>query len=174
MTTLPNNKIKEIKSKNIAICGLACAGKTVAMHMLKGTFLDIKFAKPHYDVLKILGQEKNRLFMQEFSDLAKKYFGENIFVKIFENTTTQHITKLVCDDLRYKIEFDYCLKNDWTIIYIDTDEDIRKKRSDELDIEWNPNHNSEQSHLFKEQCHYIIENNKTLDILKNKIDLLFK
>jgi len=157
--------------KKIAICGLACAGKTTAYKTL-GIATSIKFAQPHYDVLKILGVEKHRGFMQEFSDLAKKHFGEDIFVKIFENKTNLYNTiksSLACDDLRFEIEFESCLKNDWALIYIDADEKLRKERSDKLGLEWHPNHNSEKAHLFKEKCHYIIENNGGIEDFKKRM-----
>ena len=157
--------------KKIAICGLACAGKTMANNTIVSA-TTLKFAQPHYDVLNILGVNKDRLFMQEFSDLAKKHFGQDIFVKIFESKTEiyERIKSIViCDDLRFQIEFDSCIKNNWTLIYIDADKFLRKERSDKLGLKWNPNHNSEKSHLFKDRCHYIIENNGTIKQFKNQL-----
>jgi len=163
----------------IAIAGLACAGKTTVYNNLatiyeKNTSL-IKFAKPHYDVLSILGVPKNRLFMQDFSDLAKKHFGEDIFVKAYDNYVNEYeidnnIDVLICDDLRYQIEFDYCKMNDWYLIYVESDENLRKERSDKLGLKWNPKHNSEQCHLFYHKCDLLLKNNGTVEEFKSVID----
>jgi len=166
--------------KKIAIAGLACAGKTsVYEHMLSKDkrIKRIKFAKPHYDVLDVLGVPKHRFFMQEFSDLAKKHFGQDIFVKAYDNYVNKFEAAdknclLVCDDMRYQIEFDYCKSNDWYLIYVDADEKLRKKRSDALGLEWKPHHNSEQCHLFYHKCDIIIKNNTTLDELKGIVDMI--
>jgi len=163
---------KVSKKKKIVFCGLACCGKTTAQKCFRSSTV-LKFAQPHYDVLKILGVEKHRLFMQEFSDLVKKYFGEDIFVKIFERKAKIYNrikSILICEDLRYLIEFESCLKNGWTMVYIEADEKLRKERSDRLGLDWNPNHNSEADPpLFKNRCHYIITNNGTIDEFKQKI-----
>jgi len=161
-----------LKNKKIVFCGLACAGKTTAQQYFKGSMV-LKFAQPHYDVLQILGVKKHRAFMQEFSDLAKKYFGEDIFIKIFERkakTYSQIKSLLICEDLRYLTEFESCLKNGWTIVYIEADEKLRKERSDKLGLEWRPDHNSEQDPpLFKNRCHHIITNNGTIEEFKQKL-----
>ena len=157
--------------KKIAICGLACAGKTTAYKAIaSGTTL--KFAQPHYDVLNILGVTKNRQFMQEFSDLAKKHFGQDVFVNIFEKKAklySQIKSILTCDDLRFQIEFDSCMKNNWVLVYIESDEKYRKARSDKSNLSWEPHHNSEKANLFKHRCHFIVENNGTIKQLENKI-----
>jgi len=165
----------------IALVGLACSGKTtIANHINNLESRIIKFAQPHYDILKVLGQEKHRLFMQELSDLCKKHFGDDIFVKIFENSASRYenqnsllVKSLICDDLRYKIEFDSCVKNNWLMIYVESKDELRKERSDKLGLAWNPNHNSEQTHLFKNNCEYTIENNGTLENLKIVFNELF-
>jgi len=166
----------------IALVGPACSGKTSAYEYIKklcdekNIYL-LKFAQPHYDVLAILHQEKHRPFLQEFSDLAKEHFGEDIFVKIFEekvnDISQDNIGILICDDLRYLIEYDSCYFYDWNFIYIDAHESIRKERSDKLGLKWNPKHNSEQCHVFKDKCAIQIENNDLLDDFLNKIESVF-
>jgi len=173
------DKILELKYDKIAICGYACAGKSEVYKFLKSITKDsihihlLKFAEPHYQVLNILQQEtKNRLFLQDFSDLAKKYFGKDIFVKIFLQKAKHdmYIQYTVCDDLRYKIEFDAVKENGWFTIFVDADENLRKQRSDELGYVWNPNHNSEKElHLFKNQCDAIFDNNSSFQHLYNQI-----
>jgi dephospho-CoA kinase len=180
-------KEKETKYKKIMICGEACSGKTTCMNYITKIYKKInekciiyfmKFAEPHYQTLEILNQQKNRLFMQEFSDLAKKHFGESIFVDAFDANVKRefpfhYISNgiIICDDLRYLIEYEYARKNEWYIIYIDADEKIRKERSDKLGLKWNPNHSSESElPLFKNKCDAIIENNDSFDCFYEQID----
>ena len=181
----------------IAICGLAQAGKTTTANILKQKIQTkitepvyfIKFAQPHYNTLHLLNQTKNRGFMQEFSDLAKKYFGEDVFLQHFKEQEKNYktcfpISNLICDDLRYMLEFNYCLNNDWHIILIVASENIRKKRSDALGFEWKPNHSSEQfinlADAYYKQSPNLennfntIINNGTLSDLKENIHNLLK
>lgn len=165
----------------IAICGEQCAGKTTCAGQFLETFKNsriLKFADPHYQVLNILKVFKDRLFMQEFSDLAKKHFGQDIFVKIFEKATEEiekddNIKKsiLVCDDLRYIIENKSCIENDWITIYINCKEEIRHARSDKLGLVWSPNHISEMElPEFRDGCDYSITNNGSIEDFKHGVD----
>ncbi len=78
----------------VAFAGLACSGKTTASDMAIQIYTKrypaariktIKFADPHYEALHSLRQAKNRTFLQGFSDLSKKCFGDLVFTKLFEN-----------------------------------------------------------------------------------------
>jgi len=171
------------KKIKIAICGLACSGKTDVSKLLQNIYQDhksivVKFSDPHYKILEILGEKKHRLFMQDMSDITKKYFGKDVFIRIFDRKIQEIASDhdvIICDDLRYKLSFDYLKKNNWIILYIDADDKVRKERSDALGLEWNPKHNSEQCHLFKNETDYVIVNNGTKEALKNKTsDLIFK
>ena len=173
-----------LKYNKIIFTGLACAGKTEAykyiLHLYEKKIIKIqpiliKFAKPHYQILDILYQNKNRLFLQEISDVAKKHFGNDIFVNIFDKNVSKYTPEslLICDDLRYKLEFDYAINNDWLIIFIDANEKIRKKRSDFLKLKWSPSHSSESElSLFKDNCHFHIKNENNIDGLYNQLNTI--
>lgn len=162
--------------KKIAICGPACAGKTTVCNMLFDGYT-LKFAQPHYDVLNVLGVPKHRLFMQEFSDLVKKHFGEDIFVKIFERRAEEleskgNIHLLICDDIRYLLEINSCLENNWKLVYVYADPQIRRERSDALGLTWSPNHSSEQIDNYRAFCHHDIINNTTLEKLSKEVEVI--
>ncbi len=80
---------------------------------------------------------------------------------------------MICDDLRFQHEFDSCIQTGWLIIYLDAPTELRKQRSDDLNLIWAGNHNSEQSEKFKSRCTHIISSVQSLENMnKNLKDLL--
>lgn len=147
-----------MKVVKIGIVGQQCSGKTTAANFLSEHFDEtrfIKFADPIYGTLKALRQEKNRAFMQEFGDFAKKHFGEHIFVVNFNvavqeyeeylNNLRENVREylIVCDDIRRKYEFDAAKELGFKIISIDANTKTRKKRAEKLGLDFIEDHNSE-------------------------------
>lgn len=151
------------------IIGNAHAGKTTVANMIEKMYamslnnrlIYYKFADPLYNVLEALGLKKNRLFMQEVSDIIKKYFGDDIFVRLCEDKiiSTSKNDLVLIDDVRYETEFNMLKDNNFVLIGIYTDIETRRARARDLCIEFNDNHSSEQfiDELI-EKCDYIIEN----------------
>lgn len=151
------------------IVGNQCAGKTTVAKMISNLTPDkcdvVKFADPIYDTLSALGQSKNRLFMQQFSDLAKEHFGDDVFVNRFEieieaDEKLKYCETIICDDCRYPFEFELLKKHDFTTIGILSPREVRVERAKSLGIQFIENHSSEQyvDELI-EGCDYIIQNN---------------
>ena len=97
------------------VLGEQWSGKTTAAEAIQRHFFNpqvVKFADPIYWALAALGQPKNRGFMQEFGDLAQRYFGERIFANLFMQGVTEEgrfVDALICDDVRRGYELDSCL-----------------------------------------------------------------
>jgi dephospho-CoA kinase len=146
----------------IGIIGQQCAGKTTAANFICELFDPLstewfKFADPIYDTLKAHRQEKNRQFMQQFSDLAKYFFGDDIYVKCFKANVQEREKEIeplivgkfpgkrlfICDDIRYKSEFAACKELGFKIISIDAPVAVRKKRAEKQGLDFIENHNSE-------------------------------
>lgn len=149
----------------IAVAGPQCSGKSEIIHLLTkdlDEFEIIKFADPIYNTLSCLHQTKNRLFMQEFSDVSKKYFGEDIFVRIF-STNVQHsdYAHLFCDDVRYINELAKIHELGFISIYVDADEIVRKKRAALNNLVYNANHSSEDVEHLRGYCKYYINNSSS-------------
>lgn len=152
----------------VAIVGKACSGKTSVLEVIHERVQSIdliKFADPIYDVLKTLGVEKDRLFMQEYSDLAKKHFGDDVFVKSFkvrhDRLAFTHVNAVVCDDVRYPEELEMVKSLGFQVIYLDCDDNVRKSRHDSLGLVFNDNHSSEnQVDMMCNDCDYLIDNTK--------------
>ena len=132
-----------------AVLGEQCSGKTTAAEVIKGYFFNpqvVKFADPIYWALAALGQPKNRGFMQEFGDLAKRYFGERIFANLFMQRVTEEgrfVDALICDDVRRGYELDACLDLGFKVLYVDAPRWMRERRAAEQGLEFRPDHNSE-------------------------------
>ena len=156
----------------IALAGPCCAGKT---EVAKATGLyKVKFADPLYAANDALNQGKNRGFMQELSDLAKKYFGREIFKDIFHDSY-HGMNNMVCDDARYIMEGEYLIDADWRSVYIMASFPIRKARSDALGLEWLPDHPSESEAMtLLPHCFYVIKNEGSLEELQRKAKRLLE
>ena len=157
-----------MKFQRIVFIGNQGAGKTTALESVYKSSSNgfyFKFAQPIYDVLKAIKQEKHRAFMQQFSDLAKEHFGNDIFNKIAEKILEEKIScsNIYCDDCRYFAELDLLKKYDFKAIFIDTPEDVRKKRIGNMFK--NPNHNSElEIYDMKNMCDAVISNDDSVSL----------
>ena len=155
---------------NIGIIGPQCAGKSTLAEYLGGVV--VKFAAPLYAVNKTLGIPKNRGFMQELSDLVKKYQGRDYFLKSFANFTQpsngDHL--LICDDIRYELEAEYLINQGWRLIYIDATEQIRRDRARKLGLDFKPHHDSEiEIESLSDWCCICVNNNHNdIDRLKKR------
>lgn len=156
-------------SRNVAFIGPACAGKTTAAEICRVKI--VKFAEPLYKVIKVLGVRKDRIFLQELSDVIKRSFGPDFFVKAFSRQNSNNMLPMVCDDVRYMREFRFLKERGWQMVYIDADEPIRKARSDKLHLDWKPSHSSEREvEKIKNRCHNVITNNGTIEDFIAKIN----
>jgi len=157
---------------DIAIIGSQCAGKTTVANAIAkrvgARSVVVKFADPHYAILDILGQKKNRLFMQEVSDVCKKHFGDDIFVKLFEKAYDPlwaHFQIVFCDDVRYQKELDMVKKLGFKTIFVNCSSGQRMARALANNLAFNESHNSEtEVESLRPQCDFIIENDLGDDI----------
>lgn len=175
-----------MKLTKIGIIGQQCAGKTTAAKFvgeLFDTIVVVKFADPIYGTLKALRKEKNRAFMQEFGDFAKKHFGELIFVENFiysvkkiqaqfENERPNVRENLIiCDDIRRTYEYDAAKELDFNLISIDAIANIRKQRAETKGLDFIETHNSETEipALIYKSDYVIIDQGITKDKLRKYI-----
>lgn len=179
----------------IAVVGQQCSGKTTAAKSLIKHFEHhavIKIADPIYDTLKALRQEKHRAFMQQFADLAKIHFGDEILVEIFKekvldlqdkcdkdfpsmkslNTVMGNDILIVCDDIRFPYELKTVKELGFKLIAINANVKVRKERSDRLGLDFIENHNSETlvPQLFPSADYTIIDEGISMDELGQECD----
>lgn len=165
-------------SMRIAIIGKQCSGKTSVANILldklgRENGVILKFAQPIYDVLNVLDLKKHRVFMQEFSDLTKKHFGNDFFVCSFGKRMSRINSDkiIICDDVRFQDEVDFLDENNFQFIIVEADGEIRKSRADALGLQYNEEHNSEKLDLnIPKHKLYIINNNKSFDDLVESVD----
>jgi len=144
----------------IAVIGQQCSGKTTAANFFIKNFehhATVKIARPIYDTLKALKQEKHRAFMQQFADLAKKHFGETILVDIFEKNVLELYDRfdqngdtvmgkdclIVCDDIRFPYELEIVNRLGFILVAISAVDKVRKARAEKLNLAFIENHDSE-------------------------------
>lgn len=139
----------------IAVIGQQCSGKTTLVKMF-GKHFDakyfVKIADPIYDTLNALRKDKHRAFMQQFADLAKKHFGEQVLVEVFKQNVESLVCKfenrfdsvlIACDDIRFPYEMSTVRELGFKLVGIDADPVVRKQRADRLGLEFIENHDSE-------------------------------
>ena len=136
----------------IGIIGEQCAGKTTVAELVSnhiGRCGFVKFAGPIYQTIAALGGKKNRKFMQEFSDVAKKYYGRDVFVRQFRNTVDWYENNgasykaLICDDVRYPAEMEVVKELGFMTVYVKADMDVRLQRARKQGLEFIQDHSSE-------------------------------
>lgn len=145
----------------IAVIGQQCSGKTSAAKLFKKYFdasYVVKIADPIYDTLAALRQDKHRSFMQQFADLAKEHFGENVLVDVFiENVKFIEKQKqqedmmsgkernalIVCDDIRFPYELGTVRELGFNLVAVKADTEVRKQRAEAQGFDFIENHNSE-------------------------------
>jgi dephospho-CoA kinase len=167
----------------VAIVGQQCAGKTITAEKIMQRFyapVMVKFADPIYNTLQILGQTKHRGFMTEFGDLAKKHFGDDIFVKIFDvrsqslevfGSKQGGVDLLICDDVRRYYEMELCQKLGYKILFVEADESIRRKRANGQGLTFVESHNSENEvPSLRQYADDIITNSSDLDALNWEVN----
>jgi dephospho-CoA kinase len=154
----------------IAFIGQQCSGKTSAAKICMKYFDStrvFKIADPIYDTLNALHQEKHRAFMQQFADVAKEHFGEQVLVDVFRKNVEQAVKEnknssksclIACDDIRFPYELETVKEQlGFHLIGINTSREVRKKRAEAQGFEFIENHNSETlvPQLFQ-HCNYTI------------------
>jgi hypothetical protein len=161
----------------IAVVGQQCSGKTSAAKIFKKYFDStyiVKIADPIYDTLNALKQDKHRAFMQQFADLAKEHFGEQVLVDVFrqnvkdleKQSDSADIDRpggprnvlIACDDIRFPYELETVKKElGFKLVGINAERTIRKVRAERLGLDFIENHNSETlvPQLFQ-YCDYTI------------------
>lgn len=168
--------------RKIAIIGEQCAGKSTIAEIIKQLVSHptvVKFADPIYRSLEALGQEKGpgwRGFAQESSDVAKKYYGDDVYVRAFEHTVEQiellgFAQTLICDDVRYPDELDLCRELGFKFIYVSAFEFVRMQRAAEQGLEFKTDHSSErQVKELKAVAGVVINNSgNSLAILRDQL-----
>lgn len=168
--------------KKIGIIGQQCSGKTTIAKIIQNIFSEepayiLKFAEPIYQAWAALHQNfKNRGFMQEYGDLAKKYCGPDVIAKCFEENVVQFEQEmngtsaiLVCDDIRYIDECDIARKLNFKILGVEADKNIRKERAIRSDLDFIENHPTETEvpGLLSEADYVLINNEVSLDYLRD-------
>lgn len=162
----------------IAISGKQCAGKS--------TFADIvserngaklcKVIDKIYQVNDLLDVPRNRGFMQDLGEIIRQYFGKDYFVKdLAKRVTTKSSKNIVTDDMRKLIEFDTLKSAGFLTVYIKADAAIRRKRAENLGLDFRENHPAEQEiEQLENRCDFVIKNNGTLEELEDKITYVFE
>ena len=167
------------------VVGMAHAGKTTVCDaiikelnrrffvdgFLVGNVTRLKFAQPMYDYLDVLGEKRAGNFMQEISDVTKKYYGEDIYVRVAEQTLVRDrllslsephsfSRAVVCDDCRYAAELEMLKRNGFKMVFVEASEAVRKARAEKMGMAWrDPNHSSEAGiSALKGHCDYILCN----------------
>lgn len=164
----------------LAFCGKMKSGKTTASLIIPSFLADkygkdnstvfiIKFAYPIYQCVQALHQAgKPRLFMQRMSDLAKREFGKDVFVKIFEENFNsllnvklpqieQEHVAILTDDVRFLAEYDLIKRLGFITIKIDADEEVRASRSEGDFFGLQHNSEIEQEFIVPD---FVIQNNR--------------
>lgn len=147
----------------IACIGQQCSGKTSLAKFFINKFsavFHIKMADPIYNALDGLKQEKHRAFMQQFGDLAKKHFGEEIFPQIFERQVLEIENEsfekevgeplkftdqilIINDDVRFEYELKYVKKLGFKLCSIICPVEVRAARAHAQGLDFIENHQSE-------------------------------
>ena len=175
--------------KKIGIIGQQCSGKSTVAKLIQelnedSTVYVLKFAEPIYQSWSALHQDfKNRGFMQEFSDVAKKYCGQDVFVKCFEENVSLFENEmfaesnciLICDDIRYIHECDTAKKMGFKVLGVESDRSIRKERAEKEGLDFIENHSSETEvpYLLSE-ADYVLINNVPIDHLRDNTRIIFE
>lgn len=166
----------------IAVAGMQCSGKTTIAQMIVRNIASVgidvsyvKFADPLYRVLEVMKQPKDRIFMQQFSDLTKKCFGKDFFTKRFvqtvdELTDTMPNGLIINDDMRYLRELMACKMLGFMTVFVDAGINNRIVRAEKVGLTFNDSHNSEtEVHELQQYCDYAILNDGDLKALERVV-----
>lgn len=163
------------KNKNIIIFGEMGAGKSTVANYLAQNFGYTKCSlgvKIHSECR--LHGEETRQEMQNYGQMMRKIFGENIWCDYLIKQNSD-VNKIVIDDARQLNEFDYFTNKDFLPIAVITNNDIRLERLQKrVNYKINPEtfqHETEvQARQCVEKCDIKIYNNSTNEDLYNEID----
>lgn len=141
----------------------------------------VKFAKPLYDCQNIFQEygmgEKNRLFLQNLSNIVKKYFSENILNKIFIKNVETYIKDgcdvIFCDDVRTISEVETVKALGFYLIGINSNPDIRKRRNPGIFLGNNHLTETMVSHIINNYCNIVIENNGLLKSFTDRLEQVY-
>jgi dephospho-CoA kinase len=144
-----------------------------------------KYLRDNYNyTIKSLGEKihnecrlhgnETREEMQQYGQMMRKVFGENVWCDYLYNKTIP-TTDIVIDDARQINEFDYFTKRNFIPIGIITDKEIRLERlKKRVNYEVNPNtfeHETEiQAQECIDKCNILISNNGDLKSLYKQIE----
>lgn len=175
-----------------AFIGKQQSGKSTAAFILSKKFENsrtLRFADPIYDTLSALEETKHRAFMQEFGEMAKKHFGEMVFVNLFVRKARfiidqkydgrqgicQFVNAIFCDDVRRSYELDACKELGFKTVFIEADDKIRQNRATKNGFKFIENHISEtEIPSLKKDADFMIINNGTLNQFEKAILTLHK
>ena len=167
---------------NIAILGGQLSGKTTLAKLIKknlailGTpsFI-LKIAEPLHNSADFFNEvngetTKKRQFLQEYGDLIRKHFGNDILIKTFFKKA-HHMEKmgvLICDDIRTKKELEKFKEKEWFVISIHADAKTINKRARLLNCPVVTEHNTESEITsLMPQADLIIDNS---DLTMNELE----
>lgn len=171
----------------IAICGQLRAGKDEVANRIYHThdyFEKLAFG----DALKRLYHEllpwvptepKPRAGYQQFGQLAREQFGEDIWIRHAERMLAfydrhKRYDGVVLSDLRQPNEYEWARLNGWTIVRVTAPDELRlaraKSAGDQFDAK-DLAHDTEQ-HVNKFQVDYDIWNAFSVDELYAKVDAM--
>ncbi len=186
----------------IACIGQQCSGKTTLAKFFMNRFkavYHIKMADPIYNALEGLKQKKHRAFMQQFGDLAKKHFGEEIFAEILEKRVLKiqdDIKKMnivnnivapekydfedkiliINDDVRFDYELKYVKRLGFKLCSVICPTEVRAQRARRLGLDFIENHQSETEipQLLHEADYEITNEIMTKEEFSHAADIILK
>lgn len=126
------------KLERVAFYGPMCAGKSTAARVLVEEFGYVRFAfadklkEVVLDLFGLAGKDENtRRVLQTFSADCKKVLPDVWIDNLLQNvykSATYGVLNVVLDDLRFIHEAEVLKENGFTLIRIDTPEEIRLER----------------------------------------------
>lgn len=178
----------------ISVIGNSQSGKSSVCDFLK-EFLEengavevitLKFADAMKEYTEYLGVAKKRGFLQDISDVTKKYYGDDVFINTFKASDAiccesdndyqsyYSIDAILNDDCRYITEINAVNSLGYKTIFVDALMADRIARSEANGYEIIDSHSSEnQVSSLKGLCDYYINNNEDLLNLKAQCEYVF-
>ncbi len=175
----------------IGLAGEIASGKTTATEYLKEKYnaVSFRFSDPLREILKILFLPETRENLQDISIILRNRFGEDILSKVMsERIKNSDKNLIIIEGVRRinDVEFVRELSN-FYLIYLKSGDRKRfervSKRTENLDDKgktWEEFQKDEQKDTEQtirktlEISNFVIENDKELKILYNKIDEIMK
>ncbi len=169
MLEIPKLKKRDIYER-VAFFGPMGSGKSFLARVLieHKNYMRVSLADKlktlAYDLYGIQGKDGYaRKLLQEFSDDVKKWdndvFIKHMLYKIERIESEKYPPRLVCDDLRFKREGEILKQNNFLLIKVECDEEIRQKRLTTL----YPNTSTDASKHISEQEFNLITPDYTIN-----------